>query len=150
MGVCVCICLPLGLSIPISPQLRNPSSAKTMHEALIVNMTPLLNSFPTQRPFPHRGVLLESLMGQTSCINRSFTKWWWEMWMQLGTVLKMRPNYSTSERHRKGPLSLLSSHSSACSTNSRQKSLRKTMKGWNRNKTTDYLRYQRHYIQGFE
>lgn len=39
----------------------------------------------------------------------------------ISTVLKIRPNYSTSEWNRKGPVSLPPSHSSACSPESRQK-----------------------------
>lgn len=34
-----------------------------------VNMTPLLNFFPTQQPFPHTGVVLESLPGQPSFLK---------------------------------------------------------------------------------
>lgn len=93
-----------------------------------VNMTPLLNFFPTQQPFPHTGVLLESLPGQPSFLKWSVTRWQWKMWTQLSTVLKVRPNYSTPERNRKGPLSLLCPHSSVCSLELRQKNQRKKMK----------------------
>lgn len=85
-----------------------------------VNMTPLLNFFPTQQPFPI-GCAPGKPRGQP---GRSGERWQWKTWRQLRGVLKVR-QLQHSREEQKGPLSLLSPHSSVCSPESRQESKEK-------------------------
>lgn len=65
--VCVPLCVfTTWTQFPHEPITRKSLNCKDYSRSSNVNMTPLLNSFPTQRPFPHRGVLLEGLTGQPS------------------------------------------------------------------------------------